>query len=77
MNMDRLKDLFRDADAKLYVFAVRAVDKIRSKKYFSKFVWWLMFRRYKDCKKFCPSCDYLDRCQFDTRLAYKNAKQHR
>lgn len=75
--MEKIRDAFYDLEVKFYVYIVCIIQKIRNKKIFSKFIWWMMFRKYKDCKGFCPSCDYLDNCQFDTRLAYKNAKRSR
>lgn len=37
-------------------------------------IWWLMFRRYKDCKKFCPNCPRFDECFAEVRARYHEKK---
>lgn len=38
---------------------------------FYKFLYFFMFRKYKNCKSFCPKCQYFDKCMEDVKRIYR------
>lgn len=39
--------------------------------HFNKFLYYFMFRDIKNCKQFCPTCEYFDECMEHIKMEYK------
>lgn len=38
---------------------------------YRKFLYYFMFRKYKNCKDFCPRCNHFDSCVEEISTIYK------
>ena len=66
--MEKLDDMYWSASLKVKKFFIKVADK----KYIEKFVWYWMFRKYKNgCKQFCGKCERFDLCQAAVKANYK------
>lgn len=70
--MARLDQFFWDMKLRL---AVWWRDHMAGRHIFDGFIWWLMFRKYKECRSFCPGCRCLDECRANVRARYQAEKK--